>query len=161
MEPVLSLRTEDGAALDPTDPLSHILATCQIICGEVLHWNMKPASEKYRDTCRDLKLPCFKNLSEKLSSMSSSNILSLRLSLRGRNAEPLFLSLKSNQALRQLDLSHCKLEDGVVSQLVTVLPTITNLASLNLSFNLLTSASLSALASVQLASLNELSGNFS
>merc|ERR1719282_1459580 len=53
MEPVLSLRTEDGAALDPTDPLSHILATCQIICGEVLHWNMKPASEKYRDTCRD------------------------------------------------------------------------------------------------------------
>ena len=81
MEPVLSMRTEDGAALDPTDPLSHILATCQTISGEVLHWNMKPASEMYRDTCRDLKLPCFKNLSEKLSFMSSSNKLSLKLAL--------------------------------------------------------------------------------
>lgn len=81
MEPVLSMRTEDGAALDPTDPLSHILATCQTISGEVLHWNMKPASEMYRDTCRDLKLPCFKNLSEKLSVMSSSNKLSLKLAL--------------------------------------------------------------------------------
>ena len=160
MEPVLSLRTDDGAALDPTDPLSHILATCQTISGEVLHWNMKPASEMYRDTCRDLGLPCFKNLSEKLSSMSCSNKLSLRLSLKGRNAEPLFTSLKSNQALRELDLSHCKLEDGLVSQLSKLLPTITNLASLDLSYNLLTSASMSALASVRLASLNDVSGDF-
>ena len=158
MEPVLGLRTEDGAALDPTDPLSHILATCQTISGEVIHWNMKPASEMYRDTCHDLKLPCFKNILDKLSSMSSSNKLSLRLSLRGRNAEPLFTSLKSNQALRELELSHCKLEDGVVCQLSKVLPTITNLASLDLSYNLLTSASLSALAAAKIPTLKEMSG---
>ena len=132
MEQVLSLRTEDRAALDPTDPLSHILATCQTISRKVLHWNMKPASEMYQDTCHNHKLLCFKNLSEKLSLMSSSNKLSLRLSLRGRNSEPLCISLRSNQALRELTLRHCNLEDGQVSRLRKVLPTITALASLDL-----------------------------
>merc|ERR1712155_49699 len=157
-EPVLQLRTEDGAALDPRDPLGFIIANFKCIAADVLHWKCKPASEKYRDACRDLGQPSFKNITEKLSSMSSTNALSLRLPLRGHHARPLLSSLRGNLALRDLDLSRCKLEDGVVAGLGPVLPTLPHLASLDLSNNLLTSASISTLAAVSSPSLNKLSG---
>ena len=157
-EPVLQLRTEDGAALDPRDPLGFIIANFKCIAADVLHWKCKPASEKYRDACRDLGQPSFKNITEKLSSMSSTNALRLRLPLRAHHARPLLSSLRGNLALRDLDLSRCKLEDGVVAQLGPVLPTLPHLASLDLSNNLLTSASISTLAAVSSPSLNKLSG---
>ena len=157
-EPVLKLRTGDGAVLDPGDQLNHVLSPGDQISAEVVHWNNKPAAEKYRDSCRDLAVPSFKNISDRLMTMTSTNVLKLQLRLKKQHAEPLWASLRGNQALRHLELSYCKLDDTIVSMLCQVLPSIPNLSSLDLSYNSLTSTSLTSISTLTLSSLTKFSG---
>merc|ERR1719342_537247 len=127
------------------------------LLAEVLMYNTKPASEKYKDSCRDMGVPCFKNISEKLTSMSSSTSLSLRLSLKRQHAEPLWSALRGNSALRNLELSYCKLDDNVLAMLCQVLPSLPHLSSLDISYNNLTSSSLTSLSRLCCPSLTKLS----
>ena len=151
-EPVLRLRTSDRALLKPEDPVAHIFQPGEQpqVTGEVVDWNIKPAAQKYEDACRELGVTCYKNLRTSLANMSSTNTLSLRLSMKAHHVRPLFRSLRGNPGLRELELSHCKLRDEEVRLLGEVLPTITHLASLNLSYNMMTGSSLALLSTLEL-----------
>jgi len=143
--------------LDTGDKICDVLMPEDKLLAEVLMYNTKPASEKYKDSCRDMGVPCFKNISEKLTSMSSSNSLSLRLSLKRQHAEPLWSALRGNSALRNLELSYCKLDDNVLAMLCQVLPSLPHLSSLDISYNNLTSSSLTSLSRLCCPSLTKLS----
>ena len=162
-EPVLSVRTEDGAVLDSGDRIQDVLVTGDKLIGSVLHWNNKPSAERYREACAETKVPCFKNIRESLTSLTRSNSLDLsRLHLRQCHAAPVWNSLRGNLSLRHLVLSQCKLTDQCLAPLISsVLPSITHLTSLDLSYNLLTSSTLSSLSSSAVSSLQSvsLSGN--
>ena len=159
-EPVLRLRTSDGAVLDPGDLVAHIFQPGEQLTADVLHWNTKPAAQKYEDACRELGVTCYKNIRGSLVNMSSNNNLSLRLSMKAHHVRPLFRSLRGNSGLRELELSQCKLGDEEVRLLGEILPTISHLASLNLSYNMMTDISLTLLSRLQLKVKElQLSGN--
>lgn len=146
--------------MDLGDKLLDVIVAGDLLTGEVLHWNNKPSSDKYKDSCQEAGQPCFKNIQEKLSSISINNSLTLKMTLKPYHAEPVWNSLRGNSSLRQLTLSHCKLSDITVSHLTNVLSSIPHLSHLDLSYNLITTASLSSLSTPMksLQSLN-VSGN--
>merc|ERR1719219_2660104 len=161
-EPVLRLRTSDGAVLDPGDCVAHIFQPGEQLqlTADVLHWNTKPAAQKYEDACRELGLTCYRNLRGSLANMSSTNSLSLRLSMKAHHVRPLFRSLRGNSGLRELELSHCRLGDQEVGLLGEILPSTSHLASLDLSYNMMTDTSLALLSSLELRVKHlHLSGN--
>ena len=159
-EPVLRLRTSDQAVLDPGDLVAHILQPGEPLTAEVLHWNTKPAADKYKDACRELGVSCYKNIRGSLINMSSAGNLSLRVSMKAQHVGPLFRSLRGNSGLRELELSHCKLGDEEVRLLGEILPTTSHLTSLNLSYNMMTDTSLSLLSRLKMKVKDlQLSGN--
>ena len=83
--------------------------------------------------------------------------LSLRLSLKRQHAEPLWSALRGNSALRNLELSYCKLDDNVLAMLCQVLPSLPHLSLLDISYNNLTSSSLTSLSRLCCPSLTKLS----
>ena len=159
-EPVLRLRTSDGAVLDTGDLVAHIFQPGDQLTADVMQWKTKPGAEMYDDACKELGLTNFKNIRARLVNMSTTNCLSLRLSLKYHHVQPLFRSLRGNCGLRELELTHCRLRDEQVELLGEVLPSVTHLSSLNLSYNLLTSRSLKLLSTLGLKVKQlELSGN--
>jgi len=153
-EPVLRLVTGDGAALDPGDLVSHVVQGTDPLKTVIMSWNCKPAEERYRDSCKDLDRPIFKNISAKLSEMATTNSLTINVPLKKLHAEPIFHCLKSNVNLRELDLSNCQLAS--IELLQPLLPSLLSLSVLNLSQNLLSLQSLKLLSELKLSSLTHL-----
>ena len=159
-EPLLRLRTEDGAVLDTGDLVAHIFQPGDQLTADVVHWNTKPAAEKYDEACKELGLTNFKNIRTSLVGMSSTSSLSLRVSLKVQHLKPLVRSLRGNSGLRELELSHCWLRDEQIELLSEVLPCVTHLTSLNLSYNRMSSTSLTTLSTLGLKVKQlQLSGN--
>ena len=101
--------------------------------------------------------PCFKNICDRLSLMATTNTLNLHVPLKKQNAEPIFHCLKSNIGLRELHLPRCKLTDLSMTLLVSLLPTMPNLSTLDFSQNLLALQSVQLLSKLQLPSISHLS----
>eukprot|EP00090_Calanus_glacialis_P018230 TRINITY_DN28299_c0_g1_i1.p1 TRINITY_DN28299_c0_g1~~TRINITY_DN28299_c0_g1_i1.p1 ORF type:complete len:481 (+),score=163.04 TRINITY_DN28299_c0_g1_i1:63-1445(+) len=156
-EPVIRLTTGDGAGLDPGDLVIHVVQGTEALIAVVTSWNCKPAEERYRDTCKDMGTPCFRNICDRLSLMATTNTLSINIPLKKQQAEPIFHCLKSNMGLRELNVSRCKLSDPSMTLLVSLLPTLPYLSTLDLSQNILSLQSLQLLSSLQLPSLSRLS----
>ena len=81
-EPVLRLRTSDGAVLDPGDLVAHIFQPGEQLNADILHWITKPAAQQYEDACRELGVTCYKNIRASLVKMSTTNSLSLQLNMK-------------------------------------------------------------------------------
>jgi len=160
-EPVVRLTTGDGDGLDPGDAVTHVVQGTEPLIALVTSWDCKPAEERYRDSCKDMATPCFKNICDKLSLMNTTNTLSLSVPMRTHHVAPIFHCLRSNIGLRELHLTRCKLSDTAMTQLVSLLPTLSNLSSLDLSQNLFSLQSLKLLSELNLPTLSflSLSGN--
>jgi len=156
-EPVIRLTTGDGDGLDPGDLVMQVVQGSEPVVAVVTSWNCKPAEERYRDSCKDMGTSCFKGICDKLALMATNNYLSLSVPLKTQNAAPIFHCLRSNIGLRELRLSRCKLSDTTMTLLVTLLPTLSNLSSLDLSENLLSIQSLKLLSGLKLPLLSHLS----
>jgi len=156
-EPVIRLTTGDGDGLDPGDLVMQVVQGSAPVVAVVTSWNCKPAEERYRDSCKDMGTSCFKGICDKLALMASNNTLSLSVPLKTQNAAPIFHCLRSNIGLRELSLSRCKLSDTTMALLVTLLPTLSNLSSLDLSQNMLSIQSLKLLSGLKLPLLSHLS----
>jgi len=156
-EPVIRLTTGDGDGLDPGDLVMQVVQGSEPLVAVVTSWNCKPAEERYRDSCKDMGTSCFKGICDKLALMATNNYLSLSVPLKTQNAAPIFHCLRSNIGLRELRLSRCKLSDTTMTLLVTLLPTLSNLSSLDLSENLLSIQSLKLLSGLKLPLLSHLS----
>merc|ERR1711942_65760 len=81
--------------------------------------------------------------------------------MRTQHVAPIFHCLRSNIGLRELHLTRCKLSDTAMTQPVSLLPTLSNLSSLDLSQNLFSLQSLKLLSELNLPTLSflSLSGN--
>ena len=156
-EPVIRLTTGDGDGLDPGDLIMQVVQGSEPVVAVVTSWNCKPAEERYRDSCKDMGTSCFKGICDKLALMTTTNTLSLSVPLKTQNAAPIFHCLRSNIGLRELNLSRCKLSDTTMALLVSLLPTLSNLSSLDLSQNLLSIQSLKLLSDLKLPLLSQLS----
>ena len=147
-EPVLSLCIGDGARLDRGDLVTDVVTVSEPLVANITSWNCKPAQEHYQDACRDMNLACFKNIKEKMQLVEITNTLDLSVPLKRVHIEPICHTIKSWLRLRDLDLSNCKLTDNSFSVIVSLLPTLPSLSSMNVSTNCLTLESIHLLASV-------------
>ena len=56
LSPILSLQTDDGAALNEEDVVNLILRDGDKVVGEMVKWDLQPLPERYGNLCRQLEI---------------------------------------------------------------------------------------------------------
>ncbi|XP_068232660.1 tonsoku-like protein [Palaemon carinicauda] len=144
LRPHLTLTTQDGAVLDPSDPIALVLSAEQAeLQAQVTGWDLPPLPERYSQACQSLGVVPVSCLTSALHQTEAST--SLDLSRMGRlttQLHPVLRGIQCQQSLHSLVLSNCCLGDDGFGHLMEALPTLPSLEILNLKCTSLTTSSL-------------------
>lgn len=144
LRPHLTLTTQDGAVLDPSDPIALVLPAEQAeLQAQVTGWDLPPLPERYSQACQSLGVAPVSCLTSALHQTEAST--SLDLSRMGRltsQLHPVLRAIQCQQSLHSLILSNCCLGDDGFGHLMEALPTLPSLEILNLKCTSITTSSL-------------------
>ncbi|ROT76363.1 putative tonsoku-like protein-like [Penaeus vannamei] len=166
LRPHLTLTTQDGAVLDPNDPISLVLPMeMSELQAQVTGWDLPPLPDRYSQACQALGTVPVSSISSILHRTEASTSLDLKhvsnLTLSGvrsnqeaKNDSSARLGVALSGVLgageqcllQQLDLSSCNLADADLEDISAYLYRCPFLTSINLAHNPgLTSSSVNAL----------------
>ncbi|KAK8374810.1 hypothetical protein O3P69_017791 [Scylla paramamosain] len=145
LRPHLVLTTQDGAALDPSDPITLVLPSDQAeLEGQVKGWDLPPLPDRYTAACQALTTPALPALRSVLHQTEVSTTLDLSCIswLAATHLQPVLRAIQYQHGLRCLRLTNCRLCDDGFSSLLEALSTLPSLEMLDLRSSSLTSSSL-------------------
>ena len=144
LRPHLTLTTQDGAVLDPNDPIDLVLPLEQAeLQAQVTGWDLPPLTERYSQACQSMgvsPVPCLTSVLHQTEASTS-----LDLSRMGRlttQLYPVLRALQCQQSLHTMILANIHLGDDGFGHLMEALPTLPSLEVLNLRCSSLTTSSL-------------------
>ena len=145
LRPHLVLTTQDGAVLDPNDPITLVLPSNQAeLEAQVKGWDLPPLPDRYTAACQALNTPAIPALRSALHQTEVSTTLDL--SCVGRltvtHLQPVIRAIQYQHGLRCLKLVNCRLGDDGFTNLLDALPSLPSLEVLDLTSSSLTSSSL-------------------
>ncbi|KAG7153897.1 tonsoku-like protein [Homarus americanus] len=144
LRPHLTLTTQDGAVLDPSDPISLVFPTEQAeLQAQVKGWDLPPLSDRYTQACQALGCIPIPSLSSVLNHTETSTTLDLshvrRLTVL--QLHPVLRAIQYQQNLRSLSICNCRLGDDGFLHLLEALPSVPSLEILNLRASGITTSS--------------------
>lgn len=145
LRPQLVLTTQDGAVLDPNDPIALVLPASQAeLEGQVKGWDLPPLPDRYTAACQALGTSAMPTLRSALHHTEISTTLDLSCVgwLTTAHLQPVIRAIQYQHGLRCLRLANCRLGDDGFSSLMEALPSLPSLEVLDLRASSLTSSSL-------------------
>lgn len=145
LRPQLVLTTQDGAVLDPSDPIALVLPASQAeLEGQVKGWDLPPLPDRYTAACQALGTSAMPALRSALHHTEISTTLDLSCVgwLATAHLQPVIRAIQYQHSLRCLRLANCRLGDDGFSSLMEALPSLPSLEVLDLRASSLTSSSL-------------------
>ncbi|MPC13791.1 Tonsoku-like protein [Portunus trituberculatus] len=145
LRPHLVLTTQDGAALDPNDPITLVLPSDQAeLEGQVKGWDLPPLPDRYTAACQALTTRTMPALCSALHQTEVSTTLDLSCVgwLATTHLQPVLRAIQYQHSLRLLRLANCRLCDDGFNSLLEALSTLPSLEMLDLRSSSITSSSL-------------------
>lgn len=145
LRPHLVLTTQDGAVLDPSDPITLVLPANQPeLEGQVKGWDLPPLPDRYTAACQALSTSVIPALRSALHHTEISTTLDLSTVgwLAAVHLQPVIRAIQYQHSLRCLRLANCRLGDDGFNSLMEALPSLPSLEVLDLRASSLTSSSL-------------------
>ncbi|XP_042863522.1 tonsoku-like protein [Penaeus japonicus] len=135
LRPHLTLTTQDGAVLDPNDPISLVLPMeMSELQAQVTGWDLPPLPDRYSQACQALGTVPVSSISSILHRTEASTSLDLKHVRRitTLQLQPVLRAIQCQQSLRSIDLSHCRLGDDGFRHLIEALQSLPSLEALHL-----------------------------
>ncbi|XP_063614697.1 tonsoku-like protein [Penaeus indicus] len=135
LRPHLTLTTQDGAVLDPNDPISLVLPMeMSELQAQVTGWDLPPLPDRYSQACQALGTIPVSSISSILHRTEASTSLDLKHVRRitTLQLQPVLRAIQCQQSLRSIDLSHCRLGDDGFRHLIEALQSLPSLEALHL-----------------------------
>ncbi|XP_062583507.1 LOW QUALITY PROTEIN: tonsoku-like protein [Saccostrea cucullata] len=145
---VLSIQLGDGAVLSPDDPVTLLLSSNEEIKGVVESLDLAPMSQQYEQACQELSCISYRNIKTLLiqSDSNGGKLDFQNLALRPIQLKPVFKAIQFQSSITEICLKANRLGDKGLEDFVVVLKSLSNLCTLDLSCNGITSVGLKTLA---------------
>ncbi|XP_061196939.1 tonsoku-like protein [Saccostrea echinata] len=145
---ILSIQLGDGSVLSPDDPVTLLLSSNEEVKAVVESLDLAPMSQQYEQACRELSSISYRNIKTLLiqSDSNGGKLDFQNLALRPIQLKPVFKAIQFQSSITEICLKGNRLGDKGLEDFVVVVKSLSNLCTLDLSCNGITSVGLKTIA---------------